>query len=169
MKMTTELSPSSFHKIVRSFPNLKHLDIRTSQRMNKYSQDLVLLTKLEHLRLQQYRTRRLGPPSWPARLIFPPTEYTSELDLLLPFLPHLACIEICISADIYPASAPSCWDSDSESDWEWDSELDFQLVRSPPGIKVDYSFSVMRRSSGAYVVLQNAQVTDSYSKQTEHV
>ncbi|KAJ7032760.1 hypothetical protein C8F04DRAFT_1396418 [Mycena alexandri] len=140
MKMTNELSPNSFHQVVHSFPNLTHLDVRINKRMAKYCHALMSLTKLEYLRLQQYRTRRLGPPSWPATLIFPPTEYSQQFDLLLPFLPRLADIEISVSADIYPVSG-EVWDpdsgSESNSESEWHSELDFKQVWSPPEMKLD--------------------------------
>ncbi|KAJ7736928.1 hypothetical protein B0H16DRAFT_1573138 [Mycena metata] len=170
MKMTNELSPNSFHQVVHTFPNLTHLDVPINKPMAEYCQALMPLTKLEYLRLRQYRTRRMGPPNWPATLIFPPTEYNQQFDLILPSLRRLVVIEVSVSADIYPAS-DELWDSgrdlESDSEWEWNSESDFEQVWSSPEMKVDYSFSVMRRSSSAYVVLQNAQVTDSYSKQID--
>jgi hypothetical protein len=81
----------------------------------------------------------------------------------LPSLSHLSHIEIFILADILPVTdGYSDSDSDSDSDSsEWnftDSEHD--VLDSPPKMKVDYLFSVIRSSSSAYVVLDRAHIVD---------
>ncbi|KAJ6593351.1 hypothetical protein B0H19DRAFT_1224894 [Mycena capillaripes] len=170
MKIWDDVCPKSFAKLVTSFPNLTHLDICINKRMSKYRQDLICLMNLKSLRLQQYSIRRVGPPSWPARLLFPHTDYMREIDLLLPSLSQLTDIEICVLADTVPASDYPDSDSDSDSDSVFDEvayERAADAKESPPEMRVDYFFSVIRPASGAYVVLDNAQVVDSYSWYSE--
>jgi hypothetical protein len=122
---------------------------------------LVSLTNLQSLRFQQYIIRRLGPPSWPARLVFPHTNYIREFKFLLPSLSHLSRIEIFILADILPVT-DGYLDSDLDSDSsEWDfTDSEYDVLDSPPKMKVDYFFSVIRSLSGAYVVLDRAHIDD---------
>ncbi|KAF8150469.1 hypothetical protein K438DRAFT_1988428 [Mycena galopus ATCC 62051] len=149
IKMTSGLTPRSFHQLVSSFPNLTHLDVAISERMTKYHNHLSLLTELRSLRVQEYRTRRIGPPSWPARLVFPPEAYIREFELFLPSLPQLAHIEIRLFGDTY------------EDYFDLD---DFEFREMRPELNVEYSFSVLCPSSGAQIVLDFACVEDSYSK-----
>ncbi|KAJ7270106.1 hypothetical protein B0H12DRAFT_1094572 [Mycena haematopus] len=149
LKISDQLSPTSFRQLVSSFPNVTHLDVVISQRMTMYHDDLILLTKLQSLRIKEYRTRVFGPPIWPARLVFPPDEYIREFAILLPSLSKLARIEICLLGDIY--SDP--YEIDYEEMW-----LD------PPELTIEYCFSVLRPPSGAYVVLDNARIDDRYSR-----
>ncbi|KAF8150466.1 hypothetical protein K438DRAFT_1865451 [Mycena galopus ATCC 62051] len=158
IKRSNELSPTSFHHVVSAFPNLTHLDIVISQRMTKYHNDLSLLTSLQSLRMHEYRTRQLGPPRWPARLVFPADDYQREFQIFLPSLPHLARIEICLLADTYQYH--DCLDQDSE-DFDWE---DFDEMCAPPKINIEYCFSVLRPASGVHVVLDFARVEDSYSE-----
>jgi hypothetical protein len=78
----------------------------------------------------------------------------------LPSLSHLSDIEILILADILPAlEGHPDFDSDSDSGWDFtDSEHD--VLDSPPEMTVDYFFSVIRPSSGAYAVLDSAHIVD---------
>jgi hypothetical protein len=78
----------------------------------------------------------------------------------LPSLSHLSHIEIFILADILPALAgyPDS-DSDSNSGWGY-TRAEYEMLDSPPKIKVDYFFSVIRPPSGAYVVLDDDRVFD---------
>ncbi|KAJ7655689.1 hypothetical protein DFH06DRAFT_1132775 [Mycena polygramma] len=71
MKMRDELSPESFAQLAASFLNLMFLDVCIPKHMMEYCNDLSSLTKLQSLRLREYRTRRIGRPSWPVRLLFP--------------------------------------------------------------------------------------------------
>ncbi|KAJ7655685.1 hypothetical protein DFH06DRAFT_1200721 [Mycena polygramma] len=160
LKMMEEFCPESFTQLVSSFPNLTHLDVCIIKRMSKYRQALVCLTRLKSLRLQQYRLRYVGPPSWPARLLFPPTDYTREIDFLLPCLTQLTDVEICILADTYPACNACGCDSDDSDCY---SEPDYDRMDQPPEMTVNYIFSVLRPSDSAYVVLDSARVNDSYS------
>ncbi|KAF8150470.1 hypothetical protein K438DRAFT_1943603 [Mycena galopus ATCC 62051] len=151
MKERNQLSPVSFHELVSSFPNLTHLDVLISEQIPNYYDDLILLARLQSLRVQEYRTRQLGPSKWPARLAFPPDDYKKEFAILLPLLPELARIEISLLGDTYQHSFDS-------PDFDWNE------ICSPPELHVEYCFSVLRPSSGAHMVLDRARVKDCYSK-----
>ncbi|KAJ6593399.1 hypothetical protein B0H19DRAFT_1246176 [Mycena capillaripes] len=153
MKTTNQLSPTPFRNLVSSFPNLTHLDVCINQRMTEYCGTLILLTKLQTLRLQEYRTRQLGPSHWPARLVFPPSDYILEFALFLPCMPQLAFIEIDLLADTYV---------DSE-------EFGFSRMCAQPEMRAEYDFSVIRSVNGddVYVVLDRARVVDSYSSKLD--
>ncbi|KAJ6491710.1 hypothetical protein C8R47DRAFT_1070718 [Mycena vitilis] len=125
LKMTEEFSPESFAQLVSSFPNLTCLDVCINKRMS--------------LRLQEYRLRYVGPPSWPARLLFPPTDYTHEIDFLLPSLTQLTDVEIYVLADTLPRHNDCDCDSD---DSDWDSEPDYDRMVQPPEMSANYTFFV---------------------------
>ncbi|KAF7362358.1 hypothetical protein MVEN_00582500 [Mycena venus] len=161
MKMT-ELSPNSFACLISSFPNLAHLDACINKPVTKYRNALISLTQLQNLRLQQYTEHFLAPPNWPACLVFPATNYIKEIDTLLPSLTQLTDVEICILADIHPASAAYVSDTGSESDSYCD-EWYYDRMDSAPDIQLEYFFSVIRPVSGAQVVLDLTRVMDSYS------
>ncbi|KAJ7807856.1 hypothetical protein B0H14DRAFT_2609354 [Mycena olivaceomarginata] len=84
------------------------------------------------LRFQEYRTRRLGPPKWPARLVFPPEDYIEEFTLFLPSQPRLERIEISLLGDTYP-------------NWQ---AFGFKEMGEPPELSAEYFFSVLRPSGG---------------------
>ncbi|KAJ7350671.1 hypothetical protein DFH08DRAFT_1078827 [Mycena albidolilacea] len=145
IKTRNELSPASFRQLVSSFPNLTHLDVCISQRMIHYCGHLILLARLQSLRFQEYRTRWLGPPKWPARLVFPPEDYIEEFTLFLPSQPRLKRIEISLLGDTYPNS----------------QSFGFKEMGETPELSAEYFFSVLRPSGGnAYVVLDRAHVVD---------
>ncbi|KAJ7125238.1 hypothetical protein C8R44DRAFT_135006 [Mycena epipterygia] len=148
VKLTDELSPETFADLSTSFPNLTHLDVCISERIIEYCEGLMLLTKLQSLRVQEYRTTPVRPSKRAVTKIFPPSDYIPEFRLLLPFLPQLASIEICLLADTRLDEE----DSDFENDWDymWD----------PPEMRVDYRFSVTRKAKGADVVLTHTQIYD---------
>ncbi|KAJ6521333.1 hypothetical protein B0H19DRAFT_1204009 [Mycena capillaripes] len=155
VKLTNELSPASFAQLVTSFPNLTHLDVCISERTVKYREKLILLTKLQSLRLQEYRTSTCthfecgmrGSKCWESKQrltkVFPPSDYIAEFALSLPSLPQLAFIEISILAD-HISEFP---------------EQNEDMIFEPPEMTVDYRFSVVRRSGGAQVVFKNAHAT----------
>ncbi|KAJ7032759.1 hypothetical protein C8F04DRAFT_1106452, partial [Mycena alexandri] len=138
-KLTNELSPASLAQLAASFPNLTHLDICISEPLKKYPKTISTLTKLESLKIQEYRTTicthfecypgdKCSGPKRRATKVFPSAEYAKELGLFLPALSKVAWIEITILGDhIY----------------EFDDDLD---VFEPPQMEVNYHFSVVRRS-----------------------
>lgn len=173
MKKTDELSPKSFHQLATSFPNVTHLDVCISEPMVcslsekvvsirsllltqiDYCAHLKLLTKLRSLRLHEYRTRRLGPPNWPGRLVFPPEDYITRFALFLPSQPQLAHIEIYILGDTYPNSQDFYESQDS-----YIEDMMIENMGKPPELAVEYFFSVLRPLSGACVVLDHVRVLD---------
>ncbi|KAJ6590035.1 hypothetical protein DFH09DRAFT_1307489 [Mycena vulgaris] len=149
LKTPDELSPASLRQLVSSFVNLTHLDICIEEKITQYREDLILLKKLEHLRIQEYRINCESEGQYHLRTApftkkFPPSEYIDEFSLFLPFLPHLARIEVFILAD------------NIESRFEFES--DYELPFSPAAMSGAYCFSVLRPSSGAKVVLDSARV-----------
>ncbi|KAJ6593361.1 hypothetical protein B0H19DRAFT_1365470 [Mycena capillaripes] len=159
VKMTNELSPTSLAHLVSSFPNLTHLNICINGRMNRYRKSLIRLTKLQSLRMQEYR-KISALKVWPVMSIFPPADYTKDFPGFLSHLPQLACIEICVLGD------STEWDEDSDPCPCCDSRdcgspgLDFELIFSPPEMRVDYRFSVIRTAIKTLVVLDDARVSD---------
>ncbi|KAJ6589992.1 hypothetical protein DFH09DRAFT_1140602 [Mycena vulgaris] len=154
VKTTSELSPESFAHLVISFPNLTQLDICISGAITEYYTDIILLTKLQSVRILEYRTSRLPPPRRPITEILSHIEYQEFFASFAPFLPWLARIEICILADNLE------WQEDhSESDYSVDSDMEFDLMWSPPEMKVTYCFSVIRNSSGVRVGLDHTEIS----------
>ncbi|KAJ6589994.1 hypothetical protein DFH09DRAFT_1359026 [Mycena vulgaris] len=166
VKARNEISPASFSQLAVSVPNLKNLDICLSRNITEYRTDLIRLTKLQTLRVEEYRINRYKSSRWAVTEIFPPKDYISEFGLFLPFLPQLASIEISLFADNLD------WEEDSWSypevelqptGWQdvlFDDSTYEMLLFERPCMKVDYRFSVVRPSSGAYAVLDNARVFD---------
>ncbi|KAJ7125239.1 hypothetical protein C8R44DRAFT_782672 [Mycena epipterygia] len=129
IKHINELSTASFAQLTSSFPNLTHLDIRIIRRMTEYRETLILLTKLQSLRVQEYRIACAMdgvPRRWPVTKMFPASEYIKEFALFLPSLPQLACIEICVFVDCVRSWA--------------DLEYQEDILFSPPKKRVDYFF-----------------------------
>jgi hypothetical protein len=167
MKKTDELSPGSFHQLA-TFYNITHLDVCISEPMVcavsekitssrslvlaqiEYCAHLKLLTKLQNLRLHEYRTRQLGLPNWPGRLVFPPEDYIVGFALFLPSQPQLAHIEISILGDTYS----------SLQGFDDLEDMVIQIMGEPAELSVRYFFSVLHPSGRAYAVLEHAQVTD---------
>ncbi|KAJ6590063.1 hypothetical protein DFH09DRAFT_1359079 [Mycena vulgaris] len=146
IKTPNELSPATLRELVTSFPALTHLDICIHGRITKYRETLILLKKLENLRIQEYRINcesdgQYHPKTAPFTKKFPPSEYIDEFSLFLPFVPHLARIEVSILAD----------------DVELELEEDFDFIW-PAAMSGTYCFFVLRPSSGAKVVLDSARV-----------
>ncbi len=97
------------------------------------------------------------PPVWPVTTIFPPDDYIKDFRRFLPSLSQLDCIKICVLADSDAEGedgCPCCRDCGSPG-------LDLELVFSPPEMRVDYRFSVIRTSIDAVVVLDEAKVSDN--------
>ncbi|KAJ6590030.1 hypothetical protein DFH09DRAFT_1307484 [Mycena vulgaris] len=153
IKTPDELSPASLEQLVSSFVNLTHLDICIEGKITQYRENLILLKKLEHLRIQEYRIncesdgQSHGKTS-PFKKKFPPSEYIDEFSLFLPFLPHLARIEVSILAD----------------DVEFEFEEHYDSLFSPAAMSGTFCFSVLRASSGAKVVLDSARVRTKRKK-----
>ncbi|KAK7057676.1 hypothetical protein R3P38DRAFT_2433018, partial [Favolaschia claudopus] len=164
MKYTDEISPTTFHDLASSLPNLVDLDITISHPMRKYRDHLTSLTELQSLRIHQYRIRYLGPPNWPAHLVFPSDEYVEEFAFVLPSLPQLTRIEISVIGDISPLSKRDCnHNHESTTSPDCDSDCDvvfpdicWESLGDTPDVTVSYSFSVSRPSSGACLVLNSA-------------
>ncbi|KAF7350990.1 hypothetical protein MSAN_01661200 [Mycena sanguinolenta] len=144
IKILDHLPPTFLQQLVSSFPNLTHLDITISQRMTEYHDSLIMLTQLKKLCVHEYRTRKLGPPNWPAVLVFPAEDYIRELSALLPSLTQLANINIHLLGDTHP-------DSD-------DLEVYYDYMDDPPQMTVNYYFSVLRPLNGPHIVLDRARV-----------
>ncbi|KAJ7643224.1 hypothetical protein B0H17DRAFT_1216185 [Mycena rosella] len=153
--MKDELCPASLAQLVSAFPNLTHLDICISTvRILEYRESLILLTKLQSLRIEQYRINdeSVGNDIWndnnesdesdgeprtmPVQKMFPPSDYIEQFDAFLPSLPQLACIEIFLLAN-----SVEFWD-----------EEDFDLIFSPPAMRGSYHFRV----NGGKAVLERA-------------
>ncbi|KAJ7125225.1 hypothetical protein C8R44DRAFT_914994 [Mycena epipterygia] len=149
VKLLNELSPESFAHLVSSFPNITHLDVYLNSRsgITEYRKDLLLLTELQSLRVQHYRLNRDRPSSWAATNIFPPSDYTTDLGVLLSRLPQLACIDISVLGDHLPdeCSAVHCCGCGGPM-------MSGELLVSPPEIRVDYHFSIIHTSSGRRIV-----------------
>ncbi|KAJ7032769.1 hypothetical protein C8F04DRAFT_646078 [Mycena alexandri] len=152
-KLTNELSPASLAQLAASFPNLTHLDICISGPLKKYRKTISTLTKLESLKIQEYRTTicthfecypgdRCSGPKRRATKVFPSAEYAKELSLFLPALSKVASIEITILGDhIY----------------QFDDDPD--VLFEPPQMEVNYHFSVVRRSGDkTKIVVNHARV-----------
>ncbi|KAJ7503072.1 hypothetical protein B0H11DRAFT_1987691 [Mycena galericulata] len=158
LKITDEISPRTFSLLAASFPNLTHLDICLSGPMTEYHKYLTLLTKLQSLRLQEYRTRRKALKSSPVVKIFPPAEYKTQITRLLPFLPHLASTEICILADFIEQDEDSdsscfeCCGCCGES-----ALINPEVLFSPPEMTATYFFSVTHLSGDTNVVLDKVR------------
>ncbi|KAJ6590033.1 hypothetical protein DFH09DRAFT_220963 [Mycena vulgaris] len=147
IKTPDELSPASLGQLVSSFVNLTHLDICIEGKITQYRENLILLKKLENLRIQEYRINcesdgQYHPRTAPFKKKFPPSEYIDEFSLFLPFLPHLARIEVSILAD----------------DVEFEFEEHYDFLFSPAAMSGTFCFSVLRPSGGAKVVLDSARV-----------
>ncbi|KAJ7658545.1 hypothetical protein B0H17DRAFT_1096828 [Mycena rosella] len=99
VKNTDELRPASLAQLVSSFPNLTHLDICIESPIPEYRHSLVLLTKLQSLRFQEYRETNGAPRTLDVKKLFPPSGYIEEFSSFLPSLPQLAHIEICVMVD----------------------------------------------------------------------
>ncbi|KAJ7032790.1 hypothetical protein C8F04DRAFT_646532 [Mycena alexandri] len=170
IKAPNELSPNSFAQLVSSFPNLTYLDVCLNKPMTAYRKHLAALVKLEYLRLQEYRT---ASTSEDVTRIFPPKDYITEFRHFLPFLPspRLARIEISLFADRvrsrsrydeYDDSCGSCGSSGEEESCPCCRYGYFltsdSMVQPSSDMKVDYSFSVTRRSNGTEVVLNGSRV-----------
>ncbi|KAJ7747719.1 hypothetical protein B0H16DRAFT_1554315 [Mycena metata] len=152
-KLTNELSPASFAQLAASFPNLTHLDICISERLKKYRKAISTLTKLEILKIQEYRTtvcthfecypgEKCPGPTRRATKVFPSAEYAKELSLLLPALPKVASIDLTILGDHIYA--------------ELDDDPD--IFFEPHQMEVTYQFSVVRRSGDTKIVVKHACV-----------
>ncbi|KAK7057672.1 hypothetical protein R3P38DRAFT_2842395 [Favolaschia claudopus] len=171
-KETSEVSPASFLHLASSFPNLVHLDLSINRPLENYRDHFTVLTKLQSLRVHHYRARSLLHYKRPAKEVFPPDAYIEEFSFIVPSLPTLTRVQINLAADILPAST-SCYHL--EWDWESNSEADCSVCRleledlycdrmfEPPDVKLEYSFSVLRPPSGAYLVLDSAHVEDRHS------
>jgi len=156
VKLTKELSPASLAQLASSFPKLVDLDTRISQRMIEYREKLVLLTKLQKLRLQEYKTHICTCPQCsfheggkcyttkrPVTKVFPPSDYITEFALLLPSLPQLTWIEVHILGDhIFPVP-----------------EANEDILFEPAEMELEYRFSVNRTSSGSEVILNNTHIS----------
>ncbi|KAJ6582087.1 hypothetical protein B0H19DRAFT_1252226 [Mycena capillaripes] len=159
LKSTNQLSPASLVRLASSFPNLTHLDICINGRMAEYIKTLTTLTTLQNIRLQEYRPSRNAPTSWPLTKIFPPGEYATQFTPLLPFLPQLAYVEICVMSD----HIDSYSDLDSDDSLRGGScgpncrcnNLYAPTIFSAPQMKADYCFSVIRGSAKPHVVLDH--------------
>ncbi|KAJ7603723.1 hypothetical protein B0H17DRAFT_1121482 [Mycena rosella] len=152
VKMTNELSPTSLAQLVSSFPNLTHLDICIHGRIPQYRESLILLTKLQSLRIQLYKINQEDPydsymwddldnipdPNAPVHKIFPPSDYIRQFDDVVPSLPQLAHIEIFLLADNV-----ELYDDDCE------------MLFEPPQMRGTYYFCVR----GGKVVLERATST----------
>ncbi|KAJ7736929.1 hypothetical protein B0H16DRAFT_1573139 [Mycena metata] len=150
-KLTNELSPASLAQLATSFPNLTHLDICISERLKKYRKAISTLTKLEILKIQEYRTtvcthfecypsEKCPGPKRRATKVFPSAEYAKELSLLLPALSQVASIELTILGDhIYD---------------EFDDDPDIFSHQ----MELNYQFSVVRRSGDTKIVVKHACV-----------
>ncbi|KAJ7496741.1 hypothetical protein FB451DRAFT_1208649 [Mycena latifolia] len=142
VKLPDELSPASLAQLVSSFRNITHLDICLQRRITEYRGSLILLTKLQSLRIQEHRINdesKGAPRTWPLTKIYPPSDYIKEFDLFLPFLPHLAHIEIRLLIDHV----------------DFFDHEDFDLLFSPPDERGSYEFSVVRGRA----ILVNAAAT----------
>ncbi|KAJ7647794.1 hypothetical protein FB45DRAFT_894472 [Roridomyces roridus] len=126
LKMVDQLTPSTLAQLVSSFPNLTHLDICISGRFEDYRKDLMLLNKLQTLRVQEYK---LFPGFKLARAgvkeEFPPNKCIKEFKHIVSNLSALQSIEICILADA-------------------EESVDEEIAFYPPEMKIEYRFTWTR-------------------------
>jgi hypothetical protein len=114
----------------------------TVNKQSQYRKYLGILANLQNLRLQEYKVS----PNRSTNItrIFPPTYYITEIRQILPFLPHLAHIEICLFAD---------YGSPDYSDDSAEESCSCCRRGFLSDMKADYAFSVIRAVGGAHVVL----------------
>ncbi|KAJ7284338.1 hypothetical protein C8J57DRAFT_1288153 [Mycena rebaudengoi] len=146
-KPSRELRPSSFSRLVSPCTNITHLNVCLSTPLRNYRQYIALLIKLQSLHVQEYQLihLRAGKRRPLATKRFPASRYIAEIGAVLPSLPDLVDIDICVVADIV--------DWDEENPEGYYSDLEFE---SPP-LRVDYKLSVLRKSGKATVVLDRTQ------------
>ncbi|KAJ7647795.1 hypothetical protein FB45DRAFT_894473 [Roridomyces roridus] len=144
LKLSGSLASSTFARLASSFRNLMHLDICISGRFKEYQKDLMLLTRLQSLRIQEFRTTpyKLTCNSAQLETIFPPNEYTEAFKQILPYLAELQSIEICILADFR---------EEEYGDMHHEDDL-FE----PPEMKIDYFFTWTRPLVQEFFVRVNA-------------
>jgi hypothetical protein len=106
-----------------------------------------VLIKLQSLYVREYQLIRLraGKRRPRATKRFPASRYITDIGAVLPSLPDLVDIDICVVADIVD------WDEVNSEGYY--SDLEFE----PPHLRVDYKLSVLRTSSKATVVLDRTQ------------
>ncbi|KAJ7496704.1 hypothetical protein FB451DRAFT_1208454 [Mycena latifolia] len=141
----SNISPASLARLVASFPNLTHLDICLHKPIPIFRHSLILLTKLQSLRIQEYRTKRPNSASntWRVKKI---NDYIEELNSFLSFLPHLTHIDVGVWADngeFWVDSEDDRRDGCDQDDVWADSDDEFTVDFSLPKMKGHYSFSVV--------------------------
>ncbi|KAF7297959.1 hypothetical protein HMN09_01016800 [Mycena chlorophos] len=165
LKKPNEVSPETFTALVSSFPNLQHLDICISDTMSNYLTDLIRLTKLETLRVHEYRRKKI-PPNQLLAKAFPSARYAHPISKhLVPALPRLASVEVHLLIDnldlLHHSDALYCVCDECERD----RENEFILVAAE--IEITYRFAVVRRrpTSGEvpppWVILEWSDFRDS--------
>ncbi|KAJ6589991.1 hypothetical protein DFH09DRAFT_1425539 [Mycena vulgaris] len=112
-----------------------------------------ILTKLQSLRVQGYRSYPDAKSNWPITRICPPKGYISEFNSWLPFVPQLTCIDISLWADTNEEG----WD-EYYGNYSGSEAILNDLMWSPPEMSVEYRFSVIRKTCGGHVVLVHTQI-----------
>ncbi|KAF7289355.1 hypothetical protein MIND_01397800 [Mycena indigotica] len=161
LKSPDEVSPTTLAALASSFPNLEHLDIPLTEPMAQYVKALKSLKKLETIRLHEYRRKKITSKRLLAKA-FPHTKYVQPiLNQLVPFLPQLTSVEICILADDRgPGREVRCTCGQCESFDEDEDESEFML--QPAEIEIEYHFQIARPKDGeAKVVLERSAFIDA--------
>ncbi|KAJ7245682.1 hypothetical protein C8J57DRAFT_1476284 [Mycena rebaudengoi] len=148
------LCPKSLFVLVSAFPDIVHLDICLKGKIKDYRDSLTALSKLNYLRIQQYRvaeTYERYLDKKPASDLFPAEEYISEINALLPSHSQLSTIDIRVIGDVVPWGQLSCCGED--------------LMWAPHELWLRYRFSVLRTAGDAQAVL----LQSTGSKTSNHI
>ncbi|KAF7297980.1 hypothetical protein HMN09_01018900 [Mycena chlorophos] len=165
LKHAHEMSPKLLASIISSFPNLQHLDICISDTMSDYFTDLIQLTKLETLRVHEYRREKIPPNQLPAAAFAGTCNRYARriLQHLGPALSRLASVEVHFLVDDRAPHrgttrlGPECRCRECEED----RKSGFMLERAE--IEITYHFGVARSTANgeaSSVVLEWSDVRD---------
>ncbi|KAJ7254148.1 hypothetical protein C8J57DRAFT_1236880 [Mycena rebaudengoi] len=132
-KLCYPASANLFPSLASAFPNVVNLNIELGGCLAHYSEFIVSMTKLECLRVQEYRLHFSMEPKAVTEL-FPVGEYTFQIRELHLQLPRLASVTIYVLGDQIQCTEGICQDENDTCPHNHNSQ-------TVPELGVEYKFS----------------------------